>query len=62
MPSSVLGQIKVKTDALNNVVINEIFFCINTLEMLESITPNILVVIPEKLQLVISHTHIIISC
>ena len=55
MASAVPVIRKVKTDALNYVIINKLLFSINTQEMLACITPNILLVMPEKLEPVILH-------
>ena len=49
-------QRRIKSNAVNYIVINDIQFFINTQKRLTNITPNILLVIPEKLEPVILHT------
>ena len=57
MLSPVPTQKRVKLDALNYVVIYDLLFCIMMQGKLSNITPSILLVIPEILELVIVHMY-----
>ena len=57
MQSLVTVQKRVKTDVLKYVVIYKAAFYINSQEQLLNITPNMLLVIPENLELAILNIY-----
>ena len=56
LPSSLLAQRRVRTDARDFIVNNDSIFHINLQERLANVTPNILLAIMEMFEPVILHT------